>query len=136
MKSNYPNASRVWQRVLPPEPQEQQSVQMLMRQLSLDLAYLRQRANTGEDSVSGVLIREYRAQLQTLNGILRLTGGHSPREAGAAADHSLSRCFDNALRRLGAYQLRSADPVYGPVFRDLARQTEQHCRFIMQMTGQ
>ena len=136
MKSHYPDAGRVWQRVLTTEPQEQQTLQMLIRQLQLDILYLKHRAKAGDDSVPGLLIREYTGQLQSLRGIVRLVGGNLPKDPGGAADHSLSRCFNHALQRLGAYQLRSSDPVYGPVFRDLARQTEQHCRYVAQLLGQ
>ena len=129
MKQKYPDASRVWQRVLPQEPREQQSLQMLLRQLSLDCAYLKRLGK------SGLLLQEYTDQQSCLKGILFLTGSSLPRDGGSPADHSLSRCYDHALQRLAAYQLRSSDPVYGPVFRDLAHQTEHHCRLIAELLG-
>lgn len=135
MKSKYPNPAQVWQRVHPPEPQEQQTLQSIIRQLALDIAYLKRHSKGGEDPSAGWLIREYTAQLHSLRGILLLTGGHLPREAGTAADHSLRQCYDHALQRLAAYQLRSADPVYGPVFRELAGQTQRHCLTITQLLG-
>ena len=135
MKPKYPDAARVWQRVLPPEPREQQTLQTLMRQLHLDMAYLKQRSKGGEDPTVGLLIREYTGQLHSLRGILLLTGGSLPRESGGMTDHSLSRCFDHALQRLAAWQLRSADPVFGPVFRKLAQQTEHHCFCLTQLLG-
>ena len=50
-----------------------------------------------------VLIREYTGQLHCLKGILILTGGTVPRTAPTCPpDHSLRRCFDGALQRLGA----------------------------------
>lgn len=135
MRSIHPDPNRVWQRVLSPEPKELQTLQMLLRQLSLDLAYLSQRSKNQEDPVAAQLIREYAGQKHSLKGILLLTGGSIPGEATGAADHSLRRCFDHALRRLGEYQLRSSDPVYGPVFRQLAEQTGQHCFRITQLLG-
>lgn len=135
MKRNTPDAARVWQRVLSPGPQEQQSLQMLLRQLSLDHAYL-QRLSKADDRFPGQLLQEYADQLRCLRGILALTGGSIPRPSPASPpEHSLSRCYDHALQRLGAYQLRSSDPVYGPVFRDLAQQTEHHCRWITELLG-
>lgn len=135
MKSNYPDPSQVWQRVHPPEPSEQQSLQLLIRQLQQDLGYLKQRYQTGEDPTAGQLIKEYTGQIRSLRGILLLTGGNLPRQTTSPEAHSLSRCFDQAHRRLSAYQLRSSDPVYGPVFRELARQAEQHCFRITQLIG-
>lgn len=135
MKSKHHKEAQVWQRVLSPEPQEQQTLQMLIRQLWLDTAYLKHDAKNREDPSAGLLIREYAGQLQSLRGILRLTGGHLPRESGEPVNHSLSRCYDHALQRLAAYQLRSSDPVYGPVFRELAEQTQHHCFRITQLLG-
>jgi hypothetical protein len=102
---------------------------MLLRQLSLDCTYLKRLGK------SSPLLQEYTDQQNCLKGILFLTGGRLPREGGNPADHSLRRCYEHALQRLGAYQLRSSDPVYGPVFRDLAQQTEHHCRLIAELLG-
>ena len=136
MKSKYPDAARVWQRVLAPGPQGQQTLQMLLRQLSLDTAYLKKLSKAGEDPTLGLLIREYTGQSHCLRGILMLTGGSLPRSAtGPLTENSLSRCYDHALQRLAAWRLRSADPVYGPVFQDLSRQTERHCRCIAELLG-
>lgn len=136
MKPKYPDAARVWQRVLPTVPEEQKSLQMLLWQLSLDQAFFKQLAKNPEEPMLGQLLREYAGQYHCLKGILTLSGGRFPRKAPTSPpDHSLRRCFDHALQRLGAFQLRSSDPVYGPVFRDLARQTEYHCRCITQLLG-
>lgn len=130
MKPNYPDASQVWQRVHPPEAQ--QPLQILLQQLIQDLAYLKQQ-NRHQDQT---LLQQYAEQLQCLKGILMLSGSNLPRHSPVPMkDHSLRRCYDHALQRLSAYQLRSADPVYGPVFRDLARQTEHHCCLITQLLG-
>ena len=132
MKQNYPDASRVWQRVHPSEPMEQRSLQMLLQQLNQDSAFLRQFLKSNDHP----LLQEYNRQINCLKGILILTGGTPPRTSPAVPrDHVLSRCYDHALQRLSAYQLRSSDPVYGPVFRDLAHQTEHHCRLITELLG-
>ena len=135
MKPKSHDAARVWQRVLSPEPAEQLSLQMLMRQLSQDIAYLKHRIKGGGDAATELLVREYTEQFHSLKGIALLTGSSLPREATGIADHSLRRCYDHALQRLGAYQLRTSDPFYGPVFRCLARQTEQHFLRITQLLG-
>ena len=135
MKSQGPDAAQIWQRVHSPEPTAQLSLQMLIRQLNQDTTYWKRRRNAGDDSTVELLIREYTAQLHALKGIALLTGTSLPREIGPMADHSLPYCYDHALQRLGAFQLRISDPVYGPVFRCLARQTEQHCLQITQLLG-
>ena len=136
MNSKYPHADQVWQRVLAPGPGEQQSLQMLLRQLSMDTAYLKRLARGNEGPVLTRLLQEYASQQGCLKGILKLTSGSLPRSVtGTLPDHSLRRCFDHGLQRLAAFQLRTADPVYGPVFRDLARQTETHCRLITELLG-
>ena len=132
MKQNVPDASRFWQRVHPPEFREPLTLQMLLRQLSQDSAFLRQLPKSNDQP----LLQEYIRQQHCLRGILILTGGNLPKNTPALPrDHSLSHCYDHALQRLSAYQLRSSDPVYGPVFRNLAQQTEHHCRLIAELLG-
>ena len=130
MNSKYPDPSRVWQRVYPTDTGEQQTLQGLLQQLGQDRSFLQR--TLGED----LLIREYADQIAAVRGILVLTGGKLPRNAPAPMkDLSLSRCYDHALQRLTAYQLRSADPVYGPVFHSLAQQTQRHCRILTEIIG-
>ena len=103
MKPNSPDAARVWQRVLAPVPQEQQTLQLLFRQLRLDHEYLKRLAKSGEDRLPTLLVQEYLGQLQCLKGLLSLTGGRLPGNMPTKLpDHSLSRCFDHALQRLAA----------------------------------
>ena len=136
MNAKYPDAAGVWQRVLAPATQEQQTLPLLARQLSMDLGYLKQLSKGNEDRTLRSLVQEYTGQLRCINGLLVLSGGTLPRNATTALrGHSLRRCYDHSLQRLSAYQLRSSDPVYGPVFRDLAGQTEQHCRRIAELLG-
>lgn len=132
MKQNAPDASRVWQRVHPPEFREPRTLQMLLQQLNQDSAFLRQLSKAKDHP----LLQEYSRQQHCLRGLLILTGSNLPKSSPAfPRDHSLSRCYDHALQRLAAYQLRSSDPVYGPVFRNLAQQTEYHCRLITELLG-
>ena len=132
MKTNYPNPSRVWQRVHPPELREPPTLQILLQQLMQDSTYLRQLLKSNDQP----LVQEYTRQQHCLRGILILSGGNLPRTSPAIPrDQSLSRCYSHALQRLSAYQLRSSDPVYGPVFRNLAQQTEHHCRLITELLG-
>ena len=132
MKPKFPDASQVWRRVHSPEPAEQLTLQMLLHRLNQDCASLRQFLKSNDHP----LLQEYNRQINCLKGILILTGGTPPRTSPAVPrDHTLSHCYDHALQRLAAYQLRSSDPVYGPVFRDLSHQTEHHCRLIAELLG-
>lgn len=136
MKPNIPDAARVWQRVLSPEPQEQWSLQALIRQLSMDIADLKQLSKAGDDRTVGMLTQELAGQIACLKGVLMLSGSNVPHiPEGTRSDHTLKQCYDHALQRLGAYRLRSSDPVYGPVFQELANQTQQHCRLIPELLG-
>jgi hypothetical protein len=131
MKSNYPNPAQVWQRVYPKESGELQTLQGLLQQLKQDRAFLQQ--ILGDDP----LVREYGDQFACVKGVLMLTGGTPPRSTAVSkVKLTLTECYHHALHRLAAYQLRSSDPVYGPVFRNLAQQTERHCRLIVQIIGQ
>lgn len=131
MKHNDLDPAQVWQRVYPRESGEPQTLQGLLMQLWQDRAFLQQ--TIGSDP----LIQEYADQASCLKGLLILTGGRVPRNAPPVKNRlTLRQCYDHALQRLGAYQLRSSDPVYGPVFRNLAQQTERHLRLIVQHIGQ
>lgn len=130
MKTSIPDAARVWQRVHAAAPQEVQTLQAIIQQLSRDQAFLR-RYSRAEG-----LAQEYNEQIHSLLGVLILSGGSSTRLSTAIPpDHCLRKCYDHALQRLGVYQLRSADPVYGPVFRDLSEQTGHHCRKLAELLG-
>lgn len=134
MKPNYPDAARVWQRVMPRE-QTQPSMQMLMVQLKQDILFLKQRFKSSSSGAEQ-LIREYTDHYYTLKGIALRTGSRFPGEVSPMAGHSLQVCYDHALQRLSAYQLRISDPAYGPVFRSLAPQAENHCQKILQLSGE
>lgn len=130
MNSKYPNPAQVWQRVHPTDTGERQTLQGLLQQLAQDRAFLQR--TLGDVP----LTREYGDQFACIKGILVLTGGRPPRKgASPPQDLTLGRCYDHALQRLSAYQLRSADPVYGPVFRQLAQQTQHHCQLITESIG-
>lgn len=130
MNSKYPDPAQVWQRVHPTDNGEQQTLQGLLQLLAQDRAFLQQKL--GEVP----LTREYADQIACLKGILILSGGKLPRNVpNPKSSLTLGRCYDHALQRLSAYQLRSADPIYGPVFRQLAQQTQHHCQLITESIG-
>ena len=130
MNAQYPDAAQVWQRVHPLTPGEVPTLQTLYLELRQDLAFLQSLKR------APALVKHYTEQQNCLKGLMILSGDRLPKNTPAPfQDHSLSRCYDHALRRLSAFQLRSADPIYGPVFRELAQETQHNCRQIAQLLG-
>lgn len=56
----------------------------------------------------------------------------TPREVPRRA---LEKCYHRTRRLWEEMQRRSADPEHGPVFRKLARQSEDHCAAMAEMLG-
>ena len=76
---------------------------------------------------------------QSLRGICALRGESvkltplpSPREAPRRC---LEKCLRRTLRMYQELEGRCADPEYGPVFRSLLRQIEDHCTGLAEMLG-
>lgn len=132
--------ARVWQRVQEGSPslQERQTMQKLIRQLQSDEFFLRKYAQQIPPGQSAVkkLAEEYAGQVAALRGLHAFSTGHSlgmlPQ---GALTHNLKQCYENALKRLKEYLLRSADPQYAPVYTQLARQTKVHCLMLAQAMG-
>lgn len=49
-----------------------------------------------------------------------------PREA-------LRRCYERAMANVKFYESRSRDPIYGPAYTHLARQTQEECKMLQQI---
>ena len=76
---------------------------------------------------------------QSLRGIcalrgepVKLTPLPTPREAPRRC---LEKCLRRSLRMYRELEGRCADPEFGPVFRSLARKTEDHCAALTEMLG-
>ena len=48
---------------------------------------------------------------------------------------TLEKCYHRSRRLWEEMELRASDPEYGPVFRKLARQTEDHCAAVAELIG-
>ncbi len=135
-------AQRVWQRVRPPtapELSERETLFQLHRLLLCDQAALRRYA-TKRPPAEQILLRRleqaYAEEAACLRGILRLTTGVTVKEpTNCSPTENLVQCYRNALTRLTAYSLRTADPLCAPAFRQLEHQAQQHCTTLLTLIG-
>ena len=86
------------------------------------------------------MTRETRAQRQCLAGIFAIVTGEPPRHQtptpdGGTVQTRLKKSYTRALHLLAAFEGRSKDPEYGPVFQRLAARQQEHCRNILEILG-
>ena len=137
------DAQRVWQRVSPPAAapglSERETMLQLHRQLLCDRGFF-QKYTSGRTPAEQVLLRQleqaYREEAACIKGIIHLTAGAAVKEpVNLSPTGSLRQCYRNALARLTAYSLRTADPLCSPAFRQLEHQTRQHCVTLLKLMG-
>ena len=140
--------ARVWQRIQK-ESQQEQPVKpaenlpaLIMEYLQLAAAYrqLSQRLNGKDGTILIRLAREANAQAVCMKGIVTLINGLAPRSAGAPQQQSntdaiLRRCYGAELRMLKAYENRTTDAEYGPVFERMAARGREHCCTLLELIG-
>ena len=86
------------------------------------------------------MARESRAQRACLSGIFAIVTGEPPRHQtptpdGGTVQSRLKKSYTRALHLLAAFEGRSRDPEYGPVFQRLATRQQEHCRNILEILG-
>ena len=86
------------------------------------------------------MARESRAQRACLAGIFALITGEKPRQQtptpdGGTVQTRLKKSYARAMHLLAAFEGRSKDPEYGPVFQRLAARQQEHCRNILEILG-
>ena len=86
------------------------------------------------------MARESRAQMTCLSGIFAIVTGEPPRHQtptpdGGTVQTRLKKSYTRALHLLAAFEGRSRDPEYGPVFQRLATRQQEHCRNILEILG-
>ena len=86
------------------------------------------------------MARESRAQGACLGGIFSLITGEPPRCQSPSPDSGtvqtrLKKAYARALHLLAAFDGKSKDPEYGPVFQRLAIRQQEHCRKILEILG-
>ena len=55
--------------------------------------------------------------------------------SGERPEALLRKCYAQTLRSLREYGALEKDPEHGHVFRELARQEEEHCRILLEILG-
>ena len=86
------------------------------------------------------MARESRVQRACLSGIFAIVTGEPPRHQtptpdGGTVQSRLKKSYTRALHLLAAFEGRSRDPEYGPVFQRLATRQQEHCRNILEILG-
>ncbi len=86
------------------------------------------------------LFQEEQAHAACLKGIYTLMTGRRPlvRAPGPRQEPveiTLRRCYGREMQSLAAYEARTGDREYGPVFARLAEQERQHCRTVLEIIG-
>lgn len=132
--------ARVWQRVQQTSGsmQERQTLQRLISQLEADAAFLRSQSRhaTSGQTLMIHLLEEFVGQAACLRGIHTFsTGNPMGKFSAAQTTSSLKQCYHHAQERLKEYLLRSADFQFAPVYAQLAEETREHCRRIVQLAG-
>lgn len=132
--------ARVWSRVRGEEAQEILTLEELLARQWEDAAlYLQLHHRTGDGRFQK-LHQQKQAHCACLRGICRLLTGEPPSvpkrpPIRESLDITLSRCYGRELESLCAFQQRSQDPSYGPVYARMAQQSQEHCRIILELLG-
>jgi len=135
---------RVWQRVQgeTPAPDYHWIPEMIAEEKAGGVIYLHLSHHFGgkEGAMLRRMFEEEQVHISCLRGMYRLITGqrcqvHSqslPPEDPAIA---LRRCYGREMRCLAAYEARSGDSEYGPVFVQMAQQEREHCKNILHLLG-
>ena len=138
-------AARVWQRVqgdAPQEHREQGIGEMIAREWTAAVTFvqLSRRFQGKESAILQNLYEQKQSATACLKGIYTLiTGSHPTVKAVQPpqedTEHALRRCYGREMRSLAGYEARRNDPEYGQVFTQLANNTREHCRMILELIG-
>ena len=136
-------AARVWQRVHTENPSPEQGLLSLIAQEWADAStylQLSRRLQGKSATVLRTLYEQEQTHLACLKGIYTLITGTHPKVASVPLpqediEQTLRRCYGRAMRCLAAYEARSTDPEYGPVFARLADREREHCRLLLELLG-
>lgn len=99
------------------------------------------RQMTGKESVLlRRLFDEEQAHAACLKGIYTLITGSRPTVRTTPPEKepievTLRKCYGREMRCLAAYEERSGDREYGPVFARLAAQERDHCKLVLELLG-
>ena len=136
---------QVWQRVHPPEKSSQrQNLRALALAAGENEAAYRRLAGVLPGALreqAQGLLRQSRMEIATLSGLHRLsTGaalGFKPQPLPDGVPRELVQSsFYRSCRALTEYTARSAEPEFGPVFREMADAAQKRCAQLAQLMGQ
>ena len=138
-------AARVWQRVQGAAAEDPaRGLPGLIAEEWADAAVylaLSRRVQGQPSAVLKKMSQEEQAHMACLKGIYKLQNAGQPDvPAPSPTDKApvstlLRRCYGREMRCLAVYEAHGADPEYGPVFLQLAREEKEHCRNILHLIG-
>ena len=140
-------AARVWKRVQGAEKPEKTDpaghLWQMIREVGHTAMLYSQLARqlSGEDRQRlQTMIRQMQSQLDCLKGIYALQTGKRPQigkePMGQVAPGELLRlCYGRTMQAIARYEARAEDPEYGRIFRDLAKQAQNHGKLLLEIMG-
>ena len=137
-------AQAVWQRVqgAAPTPDLHQLPELIAeeKQDAATYLHLSHRFGGREGAMLRKMAEEEQTHVACLRGIYRMVTGERCQIHTAPVDLedppvALRRCYGREMRCLAAYEGRSGDSEYGPVFAQLAQQEREHCKNILLLMG-
>ena len=146
MKNYDPNtAAKVWDRVRStavPPGDSQLILNLITEELQDSRTYqhLAKRLPPPYAAIIRQLSQQSQSQAACLKGIYTMITGRGaivppPSVTDDSADIVLRRCYGRTMRALTQYESRQEDPQYGHIFRNLARQEQEHCHRILEILG-
>jgi hypothetical protein len=138
-------AARVWDRVqntVVPAPDAQSILNQISEEL-LDSALWQQLARKlppSQAAIARQLSSQEQSHAACLKGIYAMITGRMPivpptRIGDDPPEIVLRRCYGRKMRIPSQYESRQSDPQFGHVFKNLARQEQEHCHRILEILG-
>ena len=133
-------AQRVWQRVRG-EPEKPGLSGLILAEYQAAADYqLLQRRIPAKAALFRQLYEDVRRHSACLMGIRALQGATGkkpvlPKPKEEPLPIMLRRCCGQSMKTAADYQSRTADPEYGAIFADLAREKQRHLRLLLEIVG-
>ena len=138
-------AARVWDRVQNttiPTADAGAILELIAQEMTDAAAYqkLAQRLPPPQANLARQIARQEQSHVTCLKGVYTLITGSKaivppPAVSDDGAEILLRRCYGREMRCLSQYEARMGDPQYGHIFRQLARQEQEHCHRILEILG-
>ena len=138
-------AAKVWDRVqntTPPNGDAQTVLNLIAEEMVDAASYQRltRRLPPPQAAIARQIYQQEQSHISCLRGIYTLITGERalvppPAVADDPPEILLRRCYGREMRCLSQYESRLGDPQYGHIFRNLARQEQEHCHKILEILG-